>query len=194
MVARGVSRQSLYLWYRDRGVNGFPEVAGRIGRTDYWYEDEWTAWLESHLRERVGTLTQVSRGGDPDEMVDADEAARIMGYASGYVIHARRRDGAFPEPDDVRTGGRGRPTPVWRRSTVWVAADNRKPVGGRGRPGASGKPAKPHPYAGDPRLGAVLAILQSGAEPSSLRLAGEWGVSQRTAERVIRAARELSDT
>ena len=74
MVARGVSRQSLYLWYRDRAVNGFPEVAGRIGRTDYWYEDEWAAWLERHLRERVGTLTQVSRGGDPDELVDADEA------------------------------------------------------------------------------------------------------------------------
>ena len=117
-----------------------------------------------------------------------------MGYASGYVIHARRRDGAFPEPDDVRTGGRGRPAPVWRRSTVWAAADSRKPVGGAGRPGASGKPAKPHPYAGDPRLTVVLAILQSGAEPSSQHLAAEWGVSQRTAERVIRAARGLPAT
>ncbi|MCW2935866.1 MAG: hypothetical protein JWM19_6828 [Actinomycetia bacterium] len=194
MVARGVSRQSLYLWYRDRAVNGFPEVAGRIGRTDYWYEDEWTAWLETHLRERVGTLTRVSRGGDPDELVDADEAARIMGYSSGYVIHARRRHGAFPEPDDVRTGGRGRPAPVWRRSTVWAAADNRKPVGGAGRPGASGKPPKPHPYAGDPRLAGVLAILRSGAEPSSQHLAAEWGVSQRTAGRVIRAARDLPGT
>jgi predicted DNA-binding transcriptional regulator AlpA len=82
MVARGVSRQSLYLWYRERANNGFPEVAGRNGRTDYWYEDDWNAWLESHLQVRVGTLTQVNRGGDPDELVDAEEAAQIMGYAS----------------------------------------------------------------------------------------------------------------
>jgi len=194
MIARGVSRQSLYLWYRDRADNGFPEVAGKIGRTDYWYEDDWTIWLESHRRERVATLTEVSRHGDPGELVDAEEAARIMGYASGYVIHARRRRGAFPEPDDVRTGGRGRPAPLWRRSTVWAAADNRKPVGGRGRPGTPGKPAKPHPYADDPRLAAVLAVLRSGAEPSSSDLAAEWGVSQRTAERIIRAARDLPAT
>lgn len=195
MVARGVSRQSLYLWIRDRAVNGYPEKAGRIGSTDYWFEDEWAAWLENHQQERIMGLTQVSRGGDPDELVDAAEAARIMGYSSADVIHARRRTGAFPSPDHVRAGGRGRPAPMWRRSTIWTAADSRKPVGGAGRPGRTpGKPPKPHPYADDPRLAAVLAILRSGAEPSSRDLAAQWGVSQRTAERVIRAARGLAAT
>ena len=37
----------------------------------------------------------------------------------------------------------------------------------------------------------VLAELRSGAKPSSARLAGQWDVSQRTAERIIRAARAL---
>lgn len=46
MAARGVPRTTVDGWYRDRARTGHPEKAGRIGRTDYWYEDEWTAWHE----------------------------------------------------------------------------------------------------------------------------------------------------
>jgi hypothetical protein len=50
MAARGVPRTTVNGWYRHRARTGHPEKAGRIGRTDYWYDDEWTAWHDRHLR------------------------------------------------------------------------------------------------------------------------------------------------
>jgi hypothetical protein len=76
---------------------------------------------------------------------------------------------------------------------VWAFADSRPGQGGGGgrKAGTPGTPAKPHWYAGDPRLDRVLAALRSGAQPSSVQLAAEWNVSRRTAERIIRTARAL---
>jgi hypothetical protein len=191
MAARGVPRTTVNGWYRDRARTGYPEKAGRIGRTDYWYEDEWTAWHQAHLRNKVDSLTQVDRTGDPDDLVDAAEAARMLRYARRNVIHANRRLGYFPNPDAYGTTAKGRRAPLWKRSTVWAVADSRPGVGGGHKPGTPGAPAKPHPYAGDERLARVLADLRSGVRPSSSALAAEWNVSQRTAERIIRTARTL---
>jgi hypothetical protein len=192
MAARGVPPTTVNGWYRDRARTGHPEKAGRVGRTDYWYEDEWTAWHEAHQRAKIEALTRVDRDGDPDDLVDAAEAARMLRYSSRYVIHANRRLGYFPEPDAWGPAPRGRPAPLWKRSTVWAAADARpgKSSGGR-KPGSPRVPGKPHPYAGDERLARVLAELHSGTRPSAASLAAEWNVSQRTAERIIRAARAL---
>src|SRR5579863_9804663 len=153
MAQRGVPPSTVDGWYRNRARTGHPDKAGRIGRTDYWYEDEWTAWHQGHLLGRVESLTQVDRGGDPDDLVDAAEAARMLGYANRYVIHANRRLGRFPEPDAYGRAARGPAAPLWKRSTVWAAADRRPGKGGGGghRPGTPGAPAKPHPYAGDER-------------------------------------------
>jgi hypothetical protein len=107
------------------------------------------------------------------------------------VIHGNRRLGYFPEPDAFGSTSKGRRAPLWKRSTVWAAADARPGMGGGHRPGTPGAPAKPHPYAGDARLARVLADLRSGARPSAADLAAEWGVSRRTAGRIIRAARAL---
>jgi hypothetical protein len=191
MAARGVPRTTVDGWYRDRARTGHPAKAGRIGRTDYWYEDEWTAWHEAHLRGKVESLTEVDRSGDPDDLVDAAEAARILGYARRNVIHANRRLGYFPEPDAYGITAKGRRAPLWKRSAVWAVADHREGKGGGHKPGTPGAPAKPHPYAGDERLARVLAELRSGIRPSAARLAAEWNVSQRTAERIIHAARSL---
>jgi hypothetical protein len=193
MAARGVPKTTVNGWYRNRARTGHPEKAGRIGRTDYWYEDEWTTWHEAHLRGKVESLTQVARDGDPDDLVDAAEAARMLRYASRYVIHANRRLGYFPEPDAYGTNS-GRRAPLWKRSTVWAAADSRQGMGGGHKPGTPGAPAKPHPYAGDERLARVLAELRSGARPSAAGLASEWNVSRRTAERIIHTARTLLGT
>jgi hypothetical protein len=191
MAARGVPRTTVDGWYRDRARTGHPGKAGRIGRTDYWYEDEWTAWYEAHRRSKIGSLTRVDRSGDPDDLVDAAEAARMLGYARRNVIHANRHLGYFPEPDAYGTTSKGRRAPLWKRSTVWAAADRRQGVGGGHKPGTPGAPAKPYPYAGDERLARVLAEFRDGSRPSSSELAAEWSVSQRTAERIIRAARSL---
>ncbi|HEX4089832.1 MAG TPA: hypothetical protein VHZ33_14040, partial [Trebonia sp.] len=122
---------------------------------------------------------------------DAAEAARMLRYANRYVIHANRRLGYFPEPDAHGPARRGRPAPLWKRSTVWAAADSRTGMSGGHKPGTPGAPGKPHPYAGDARLARVLADLRSGTQPSAAGLAADWGVSRRTAERIIRAARSL---
>jgi hypothetical protein len=92
MAARGVPTTTVNGWYRDRARTGHPEKAGRIGRTDYWYEDEWTAWHEAHLRGKIESLTRVDRSGDPDDLVDAAEAAHGPGPAQG------------PGPPGHRTG------------------------------------------------------------------------------------------
>jgi len=194
MAARGVPRSTVDGWYRDRARTGHPEKVGRIGRTDYWYEDEWTAWHEAYKRGKVESLTQVDRSGGPDDLVDAAEAARMLRYTRRNVIHANRRLGYFPEPDAYGTTSRGRPAPLWKRSTVWAVADRRQGVGGGHKPGTPGAPAKPHPYAGDERLARVLAEFRDGNHPSSAELAAEWNVSQRTAERIIHAARSLLET
>jgi hypothetical protein len=191
MAARGVPPSTAAIWYRDRSVTGHPEKAGRIGRTDYWYEDEWTAWHRAYQRGKIDSLTQVDRHGDPDDLVDAAEAARMLRYASRDVIHANRRLGYFPEPDAYGAAGRRRNSPLWKRSTVWAMADSRPGMGGGHKPGTPGAPAKPHPYAGDARLDRVLADLRAGIQPSAAELAGEWSVSRRTAERIIHAARSL---
>lgn len=192
MAARGIPRTTVDGWYRDRGRTGHPEKAGRVGRTDYWYEDEWTAWHAAYVRGKLRSLTKVDRAGDPDDLVDAAEAARILHYAGRDVIHANRRLGYFPEPDAYGTTAKGRPAPLWRRSTVWAAADRRKGMGGGHKPGTPGAPAKPHPYAGDERLARAVAELRSGVRPSAAALAAEWDVSRRTAERIIHAARSVA--
>jgi hypothetical protein len=192
MAARGVPRSTVDGWYRDRVRTGYPEKAGRIGPTDYWYQDEWLAWYEAHRRGKTGSLTEVDRGGDPDDLVDAAEAARMLRYSSRDVIHGNRRLGYFPEPDAYGTTAKGRRAPLWKRSTVWAAADRRVGMGGGHKPGTPGAPAKPYPYAGDERLARVLSDLRSGIRPSAAGLAAEWGVSQRTAERIVSAARAVS--
>jgi hypothetical protein len=194
MAARGVPAGTVTGWYRDRAKTRHPEKAGRIGRTDYWYEDEWTAWHEAHLRGKVESLTRVDLGGDPDDLVDAAGAARMMGYTSRDVIHGNRRLGYFPEPDAYGTTVKGRRAPLWKRSTVWAAADSRQGMGGGHKPGTPGAPAKPHPYAGDERLAQALAELQCSIRPSAAGLATEWGTSRRTAERIIRAAKAVLGT
>lgn len=191
MATRGTPRSTVDGWYRDRARTGHPEKAGRIGRTDYWYEDEWAAWHEAYVLEKTAALTQADTSGDPYDLVDAAEAARMLRYASRQVIHANRRLGYFPEPDAYGTTSKGRRAPLWKRATVWTAAEKRKRTGGGHKPGRPGAPAKPHPYAGDERLDSVLSALRSGARPSAADLAAEWSVSRRTAERIIRTARTL---
>ena len=136
MAERGIPRTTVDGWYRDRARTGHPEKAGRIGRTDYWYEDEWTAWHRGYQRAKTGKLTRVDRTGDPDDLVDAAEAARMLRYSGRDAIHASRRLGYFPEPDSYGTTPRGRSAPLRKRSTVWAAADSRPDKGGGHRPGA----------------------------------------------------------
>jgi hypothetical protein len=61
---------------------------------------------------KIASLTEIDRDGDPDDLVDAAGAARILRYASRDVIHASRHLGYFPEPDAYGTARNGRPAPL----------------------------------------------------------------------------------
>ena len=152
MAARGVPASTVTAGTGTGPGRGIRRRPGRIGRTDYWYEDEWTAWHEAHQRAKIESLTQVDRDGDPDDLVDAAEAARMMGYASRDVIHANRRLRYFPEPDAYGTTARGR-APRCGSDRLCGPRPTAAPASGGGhKPGTPGAPAKPHPYAGDERL------------------------------------------
>lgn len=114
-------------WYRERAENGHPEPVHREGRRLYWDEAEAVAWAQEREAAKKATLTPVDRSGEPDELVDAEEAARILGYASPRTItsYLARNVGYFPDPDDVE--GRR-----WHRRTLWAFADRRS------RPGRAG--------------------------------------------------------
>jgi hypothetical protein len=150
---------------------GHPEPAGTIGRTTYWYLDEWLAWHQSWRDRKLQDLTQVDRAGGLDDLVDAAEAVRIIGYSSRDVIHANVRLGYFPHPEDHGSTAKGRASPRWRARLSGkppmvaraAAADARR------TPNPS---TKPYPYAGDNRLEAVLQVLCSGIEPPTAALAG----------------------
>lgn len=188
MAARGVPKPTAAKWYQQREHTGHPEKAGRIGREDYWYEDEWSAWHAAHLAAKAAKLTEIDRTGDADELVDAAEAARVMRYKDRNVIYANAANGDFPAPDQDRP-------PRWRRETIWAFADRRTGPGG-GRPAGTPNPPKPegwHPYQSGPgadRLAQVAALLEAGERPDPQALAARWGVSTRTAERVVKAARQ----
>jgi len=194
MAALGIGRSTLEGWYRKRAVTGHPDKAGRIGRADYWFADEWLAWHDAYTRAKISALTECDKSGTGGDLVTAAEAARIMGYRSRNVIHSNRRLGYFPEPDQYGPPVNGRPVPLWRRSTVWAVADGRTGKAGGHKPGTPGAPAKPHRYAGDQRLHDVQALLRDGREPAAAELAATWNVTRRTAERIIRAARAAASS
>lgn len=192
MIARGIGRSTVDAKYADRANSGHPEKAGRIDRTDYWYEDEWSAWFASYQKAKHDAHTEINRKGDPDELVNANEAAKIMGYANSKVIFSNLGHGQFVAPDVVEQLPNGKSSPQWKRSTVWAFADSRP---GKGAPRAGKRQSRPvaaksAPYATDERVNALRQRLHSGLPVRAEQVAGEYGVSTRTAERLIRAARD----
>src|ERR1700741_923783 len=184
MTSSGTSRISMSVMVTSPVISHDIAARRRVGRSDYWFEDEWTAWLRAYRAGKVAALTRVDRDGDPDDLVDAAEAARMLSYSSRYVIHANRRLGYFPEPDAHGPARRGRPVPLWRRSTVWAAADRR--IGPDGGPlPCTPRAPRPPPAAAPRRRPRPLPGLKAGEPLTTIGRGGEWEVSRRTAARIL---------
>lgn len=176
----GVSLSTLYRWQSTSEDHQFPSP----NDDGTWELQPVLEWHARHLAAKKAAFTPVDRSGDPEELVDAAAAARILGYRSASTIRAYRapRHGDyFPEPDEHGASG-----PRWRRATIWSFADRRERPGG-GRPGRSGRKARP-----DPNLPAVRSMLVDNPELTGRMVAEALDINERKAYRLLKAVKQES--
>lgn len=118
MVAYGIGASTIAAKYRDRAESGFPEKATTEGRVDYWFTDEWEAWLADYRSAKAEALSTVDRTGDPDELLSAKESAKVLGVSYSTFRSGVSR-GYYSEADEPGT------RPRWKRRTLWADADAR---------------------------------------------------------------------
>lgn len=115
--------------YAQRAETGHPEVVHREGRRVYFDEVAMRAFIAQWRAAKVAGLTAVDRSGDPAELVDMTEAARVLGFSGPKTIsgYRSRHPGYFPEADATE--------PLrWTRGTLWRFADRRSLPGRAGLP------------------------------------------------------------
>ena len=188
-----VSAATVDHWYHHRARTHFPDKADtdQAGR-DWWWQHDIDAFHTAHLQRRAATFTQVDRSGDPNDLLTAPQAAQVLGHRN----HRSLPDELLDNPDDCEELPSGRLRRRWYRQTVWDYADGRPLRHSTGRPPGTGTgPRQPHWYADDPRLNAALALLTdaetTGTNHTGLgaELARQLHIGQRTAQRLINAAR-----
>ena len=135
----GIERQSLYNLYQDRERNGHPEHVHRAGNLLYFDEQEMLTWARAQKDQQKSTLTEVDRSGDPDELIGAPAAARVLGYRNARTItsYLYKNPGYFPDPDEETALPAGGVRRRWKRRTLWEFADRRSKPGRAGHPGPS---------------------------------------------------------
>jgi hypothetical protein len=147
------------------------------------------AFRQAHRATRATAFTSVDRAGDPDEMLTAPQAARVLGYANHRSLSPTMLD----RPDDVTEPPSCRLRHRWYRRTVWTFADTRPDRHSTGRPPGTGSHRQPHTaYANDPRLAAARQLLHEASDATAAglaaQLARDLGISERTGQRLIAAA------
>ncbi|MDN5751277.1 MAG: hypothetical protein L0I24_11175 [Pseudonocardia sp.] len=115
---------TLAQWYGERAHNGHPEGI-KLGRQLYVDEQQWHAWHREHTAALKAGLSEIDRGGDPDELLTISQAARLLGYADTSTLTSYRGRGQFVEPDHTEELPSARPRRYWKRRTLWAFADQR---------------------------------------------------------------------
>lgn len=193
----GVSAATVDFWHLHRDTTGFPEPADTdpTGR-DWWWQSDIDTFHTNYLAARAATFTPVRRDGDPDELLTAPEVARVLGYTDHRSLTPTLRN----HPDYTEQLPAGALRRFWYRRTVWTYADTRALRHSTGRPaGTTTDKPRPDPYADDPRLHAARQLLhhaeQSGQPTAGLgaQLARQLGIHERTAQRLLNAARSTHD-
>lgn len=119
----------------------------------WWWLDEADDWMRGFDERKRAALTVVDRSGDPDELVTAPVAARVIGYAS----HRGLPPGLLNIADEVVELPSGRRRRYWKRRTLWAYADNRTGKGGTGAPRGSVN-----------RLGPAKRMIDRSGDPDEL--------------------------
>jgi hypothetical protein len=164
---QGLSPARISMLYGQRAENGFPETAGMRGRARLWDHGKVTEWFAGRSQARLRGHTPPSR--DPEDLLNAAEASRFLGYKNPNQVNTYVRDhpGYFPEPDVVEemgTSANPYRRQLWRVQTLldWMAT---RP--GRGKRAGAKRTAPPLPDVpvdGDPDelLGATQAAALLG--------------------------------
>lgn len=194
----GAAEPTVERWHLDRTTSGFPPVCDTSDDGRHWFwEKDITAFWTHHQAAKQAQLTPVDRSGDPDELVTAPEAAKILGYKS----HRNLPPALTDHPDDTEDLPSGRQRRRWRRASVWAYADNRAADKGGGRPAGAGvHPHQGRNYGNDPRLAAAVALLNEATTAGrssrglGVELARMLGIDERTARRLLAAAKGGAET
>jgi hypothetical protein len=120
----GEPEATLTRWYVGRAANGHPEGL-RLDKRRYVDEQEWMAWYRGHKKTLKAGLTPVDRSGDPDELLNTTQAAKLLGYTNPSTITNYVRRDQFIQPDRVETTPSGAERRFWARRTLWTFADQR---------------------------------------------------------------------
>ncbi|MCX4581091.1 helix-turn-helix transcriptional regulator [Streptomyces sp. NPDC048448] len=144
----GISAGRINSLYAKRAENEFPAHVDQRGRARLWDLDEVRKWHEGRQPSRLEELSLV---GDPDELLNASQVAKVLGYKnkSQITTYLKEHPGYFPEPDEVEHLGTYT-RKWWRRRTIadWRAG---RPGKGKRAGAARQAPALPDvPADGDP--------------------------------------------
>ncbi|MGV4890780.1 hypothetical protein ACSR0Z_30190 (plasmid) [Streptomyces viridosporus] len=164
---QGLSPTRISMLYNERAENGFPEIVGKRGRARLWNHVEVTEWF---AHRQVARLRQHKPPKhDPEELLNAAQASRFLGYKSPNQVttYVRNHPGYFPEPDVVEELGTAENPyrrQLWKVQTLldWMAT---RPGRGKRAGVKRAAPALPDvPVDGDPNelLGATQAAALLG--------------------------------
>ncbi|MFJ9822277.1 hypothetical protein ACIRU3_45065 [Streptomyces sp. NPDC101151] len=163
---QGLTPARISSLYTERAENAagvpFPEVADMRGRARLWDHAKVTEWFTNRPPARLRKHTPPAR--DPDDLLNAADASRFLGYKNPNQVTTFVRDhpGYFPDPDVVEELGTAE-NPYrrqhWRVQTLldWMAT---RPGRGKHAGAQRTAPALPDvPVDGDPDelLGATQA-------------------------------------
>ena len=182
-------------WRRFRTRTGFPNPADCDDGRDWWWLHEIDTFHHNYRANRAASFSKIDRRGDPHELLSAPRAAKVLGYRNHRSLPAI----LLNNPDHVKELPSGRLRRSWYRHTLWTYADTRVDRHSTGRPiGATNSRHLPHPYAEDPRLPTAVQLLQTTAAETNkglgAQLARQLGISERTGQRLIAAARQTHPT
>jgi len=115
----GVAVGTVHRWMRNSSRNGFPAPTAR----GWYYTDHIDQWYRGH---RTGRLTNISRTGNPDDLVRKTEVAYMAGYRDVTCLdHSRIWDSVRQrnDPADNVLLPSGRIRLRFRRRVVWEVLD-----------------------------------------------------------------------
>jgi hypothetical protein len=141
----GAALSTVDKWYRNRHRYRFPSRADGV-RGAWWDLDDVEQFWDHYQQAHHAALDRVDRSGDPNELIGAPQAARILGYNTSADLPPA----LLTLANDITLLPSGRLRRKWQRSTLWTWADHH--VGHRrtGRPTGPKGPRGTIDHNGDP--------------------------------------------